>query len=191
MDIALVSMISPPATPGDLQADNASVSVATPPTPNATAPGPDLADMTPPPTPADAVDDIADVSVNLLPSTEDNVPPSYQDPSFSVFIDEDEELLRLIRDELVNTIEEVKRINFNSRPRLIKLMQNKTLKTLTQQVNSILQDLIAVDISALELNNTTFGAALFIQRKSAPSRHWIKKVLYAHSLVLRKTTFKI
>ena len=51
---------------------------------------------------------------------------------------------------------------------MIRLAQNKTLETLTFQVNNILHDIIPEDIPTLELNNTIFGAALYIQRKTAP-----------------------
>ena len=46
----------------------------------------------------------------------------------------------------MNTIEEVKRVTMEERPHLIKLVQNKTLKTLTHHVNTILHDLIPEDL---------------------------------------------
>ena len=113
----------------------------TPSTPAATAPDPDHVPMISPPTPAAAAEDRANVSVNQTPSTQDSLTPSTQESEMSMFVDEEEEKLKVIRDELCNTIEEVNRINFQDRPRLIRLVQNRSLKTLTYltyQVNNIL-----------------------------------------------------
>ena len=112
------------------------------------------------------------VPVNFLSSPENTQTQSTQltlsSTEVSFVGDEYDEHVRTICDELLNTIEEVKRVTMEERPHLIKLVQNKTLKTLTHHVNTILHDLIPEDLPLLELNNTSFGAALFIQRKIAP-----------------------
>lgn len=79
----------------------------------------------------------------------------------------DEEMER-ISDELINTIEEVKNMSMKNRPKLIKLVENKQFKTMLKQVNFIMNDIIEIDVPLTELNNTTYGAALYIQRKLAP-----------------------
>ena len=73
-----------------------------------------------------------------------------------------------MKDELMNVIEEVRAMKFQDRPSLIKLTENKKFKELLQSVNSTLYDTILGEVSITELNNITYGAALFIQRKLAP-----------------------
>ena len=125
--------------------------------------------MISPSTPAPTAEDLANASVNSTPSTGDSraTPDNLVDLS-SFFVDDEDDDVKAIRDELMNTIEEVKRINFSERPRLIKLISNKTLKTLTITVNTIIDELIPVETPILELNSITFGAALYIQRTIAP-----------------------
>ena len=80
----------------------------------------------------------------------------------------EEDEMRTISDEIMNVIEEVRNMSMKERPRLINMIQNKAFKAKLSQVNKILPNLILEDISATELNTTTFGAALYLQRKLAP-----------------------
>ena len=59
-------------------------------------------------------------------------------------------------------------MNMSDRPRLIKLIENKKFKDLLKRVCHILENLIPIGIPLMELNNTHFGASLYIQRKLAP-----------------------
>ena len=74
----------------------------------------------------------------------------------------------MIKDELCNTIEEIKGMTFDDRPPLIKIHANKNFKYMLQKVDSKLKELISGDISITEINCINYGAALFIQRKLAP-----------------------
>ena len=81
-------------------------------------------------------------------------------------LDEDEERMKVIADELMNTIEEVKHISMADRPNnLIKLVQNKKLKDCIKEVNYVLDQLTPNDIPITYLNTMNYGAALYIQRK--------------------------
>ena len=73
-----------------------------------------------------------------------------------------------MKDELMNTIELVRAMKMEDRPSLIKLVQNKKFKTLRHSVDKCLDDLFPGDMSITELNNISFGAALYIQRIHAP-----------------------
>ena len=104
-------------------------------------------------------------------------PPSSPDPprgtpsegnSTFEYVDEHEEKLKVIGDELMNVIEEVKYISMAERPNLIKLIQNKKLKDLIKEVNYVLGQLTPNDIFITDLNIISYGAALYIQRKMAP-----------------------
>ena len=72
------------------------------------------------------------------------------------------------RDELFNSIEEIKGMTFEDRPPLIKIFENKDFKHLLSKIDSILPELISDDVPITEINNINYGAALFIQRKMAP-----------------------
>ena len=90
--------------------------------------------------------------------------PSYTVSTKSAKIVEED----LIKDELCNTIEEIKGMTFKDRPPLIKIHANKNFKYMLQKVDSKLKELISGDISITEINCINYGAALFIQRKLAP-----------------------
>ena len=81
-----------------------------------------------------------------------------------------------MKDDLMNTIEEIRPMSMDERPRLIKLVENKKFKTLLHKVNQCIHDLTPGDLTITELNLFTYSAALYIQRIHAP---WFdeKKVL--------------
>ena len=77
-----------------------------------------------------------------------------------------------MKDEIMNTIEEVRSMKMEDRPRLIKLVENKNFKTPLHSVNGVVDELFPGELTITELNVVSFGTALFIQRKHAP---WYKE----------------
>ena len=73
-----------------------------------------------------------------------------------------------MKDDLMNTIEEIRPMSMDERPRLIKLVENKKFKTLLHKVNQCIHDLTPGDLTITELNLFTYSAALYIQRIHAP-----------------------
>ena len=75
-----------------------------------------------------------------------------------------------IEEELLNVIEEVKRMSFEERPTLIKLRENNKFKELSAEVRDIVCSMNIDHLDLTQLNEYHFGCSLYIQRKLAP---WI------------------
>lgn len=54
------------------------------------------------------------------------------------------------------------------RPKLIKLKENKELKSLVKRVNTGLARMVQVGICLTEVNHNNYGAAWYIQSKIVP-----------------------
>ena len=73
-----------------------------------------------------------------------------------------------LEQEILNTIEEVKRLPIEKRPALIKMRENKKFKDLKSEVNQVLQNMEIMDLDLDQLNIFHYGSALYIQRQIAP-----------------------
>ena len=73
-----------------------------------------------------------------------------------------------IEEDILNVIEEVKRMSLDQRPELIKITENKTFKNLKAEVNQVMSRMNLSDLNLEQINNYHFGTALYIQRKIAP-----------------------
>ena len=113
-----------------------------------------------PETPQRPVSSSQSPAVNLLDEMENTFESTSNEPPNA---EED-----LLKDELMNTIELVRSMSMDERPRLIKLFENKKFKSVLHDVNQALHELTPDDLSTTELNIFTYGAALHIQRLLAP-----------------------
>ena len=86
-----------------------------------------------------------------------------------------EEKYKKIEEEILNVIEEIKRIPIEKRPVLIKLQENHKFKTLLEEVNSVFRNMEIHDLDLNELNEYHYGTALYIQRQLAPWNNESKK----------------
>ena len=109
-----------------------------------------------------------------LDDNEDHGSPPNETQSTTVLEESFEDDLERVRleEQLLNTIEEVKRMPMNKRPRLVKIIETKTFKKLLSEVNSALSGFAEQYMDMNELDAYTFGAALYIQRTIAP---WVKE----------------
>ena len=124
----------------------------------------------------DANNNIPDVPSNRRrPSDHSPPPPTHQDTA-------DPHQMQL-EDELANTIEEVKRMTLNERPKLIKLFESKAFKQTTDMVNRALNKLVPRGSSLTELNSVSFGAGLYVQRKTAP---WYKENSFPNPMRVKR-----
>ena len=85
--------------------------------------------------------------------------------------DDTENEMKVVEEELLNKIEEVKEMPMSERPRLIKLKETKLFQETLSQVNEALGKLTTEEMTLEELNIYTYGSALYIQEKIAP---WTK-----------------
>jgi len=89
--------------------------------------------------------------------------------------DDTENEMKVVEEELLNKIEEVKEMPMPERPRLIKLKETKLFQETLSQVNEALGKLTTEEMTLDELNIYTYGSALYIQEKIAP---WTKSKAY-------------
>ena len=112
------------------------------------------------------VDD--DNTSNVTEHTEEDINNSSFEFEPSIAEEQLDERKTKIEEDILNVIEEVKRIPFDKRPTLIKLRENKKYKDLKLDVNQILNNMKIDDIDLDELNTYHYGTALYIQRQIAP-----------------------
>ena len=75
-----------------------------------------------------------------------------------------------LEEDILNVIEEVKRMPLEKRPTLIKFRENKKYKDLKIEVNDVIRNMNIEDLDLDQLNMYHYGCALYIQRQIAP---WI------------------
>ena len=73
-----------------------------------------------------------------------------------------------VEEELLNVIEEVKRMTFEKRPTLIRLKENKSFKDLSAEVQEVVRSMNIDDLGIDEVNTYHYSCALYIQRKLVP-----------------------
>ena len=79
----------------------------------------------------------------------------------------DERQIKL-EEDIMNVIEEVKRMTLEKRPTLIKFKETKKYKELKIEVNQVVGNMNIEDLDLNELNTYHYGCALYIQRQIAP-----------------------
>ena len=70
-----------------------------------------------------------------------------------------------IEEELANKIEEIKHMNIQDRPKLIRLERNRVFKALLKRINTAIVKLMLPEPDITELNAINFAAALMIQER--------------------------
>ena len=118
-------------------------------------------------------DDVLEGNVNV--NDELNEVPVADDSDNNSFISDSsiqeetvDERKKQLEEELLNVIEEVRRMTFDKRPTLIKLKENKKFKDLSSEVQEVVRSMSIDDLSIDEVNIYNFGCALYVQRKVAP-----------------------
>ena len=79
-----------------------------------------------------------------------------------------------IEEDILNIIEEVRRMPLERRPVLIKLQENKKFKILCEEVNKVVNHINISHLDLNDLNLYNYGCALYIQRQIAPWNNEIK-----------------
>lgn len=94
-------------------------------------------------------------------------PPRPPDQAHNILPETNTEQQEL-EEELANKIEQTKELSLHERPRLIRIKEDRRFKELLKNVNIGLEKITPISSTLTEINNTTYGAAWYIQSKLLP-----------------------